>query len=103
MKFLCVCDGGNVRSHALAFILKHEFRQEAIAVGRLYFSKESMVLLCEWADRIVVMQPHMEASIDPKFKDKLRCVDVGVDRYGIWVHPELLPQVKTGAEWLLNG
>lgn len=101
-KFLCVCDGGNVRSHAMAFILKHEHSHEAIAVGRLTASRETLGMLCEWADEIILMQPCMEASIENRFKEKLRCVDVGPDRYGIYIHPELLAQVRAGAKWLTN-
>lgn len=102
MKFLCICDGGNVRSYALAVVLKERYKHEAIAIGRLRASRETIDMLCEWADMVVIMQPHMEESIDPKFKPKLRCVDVGVDRFGIYVHPELLPLVQTGASWLLQ-
>ncbi len=100
MNFLCVCDGGNVRSYALAYVL-HDLRgHEAIAVGRLRVSASTMQYLCNWADRIVIMQPHMEESIPIGCKDKLRCVDVGPDRFGMWVHPELLQAVNRGADFL---
>lgn len=102
MKYLCVCDGGNVRSAALAFVLKQEKRREAIAVGRLCVSPETMRMLCVWADRIVVMQRHMTESILPEYAAKVRAVDVGPDRFGIFIHPELLPMVRTGVEWLLK-
>ena len=102
MKFLCICDGGNVRSYALAMMLKMEYGQEAIAVGRLYTSEETMAMLCDWADWVVIMQAHMEESIPVEFKPKLLCFDVGEDRYGFYVHPELLPQVRMGAKWLVE-
>lgn len=101
-KFLCVCDGGNVRSAALAYVLHDILGQEALAVGRQRVSASTLALLCRWADLIVIMQPHMQESIPVEFESKLRCVDVGVDRYGIWIHPELLPQVQAGAEWLIS-
>jgi predicted protein tyrosine phosphatase len=103
MKFLCICDGGNVRSAALAFVLHDELLHEAIPVGRLRVSPATMRMLCEWADIIVIMQPHMEECVPKEFKPKLRCVDVGADRYGVFVHPELLPQVRAGAKWLTDG
>lgn len=103
MKFLCVCDGGNVRSQAMAYVLHDLHGHEAIPVGRLRVSKETMNMMCEWSDVIVIMQSHMTSSIDEKFHDKLKCVDVGEDRFGIYVHPELLSMVKEGATWLLNG
>lgn len=102
MKFLCVCDGGNVRSQALAYVL-HDLRgQEAIAVGRIRISKETMQYMCEWADTIVIMQPHMMESIPDLMRFKTVCCDVGVDRFGIYIHPELLEFVTAGANWLLN-
>lgn len=104
MKFLCICDGGNVRSHALAYVLHDRFGHEAIPVGRLRVSAETMEMMCEWADVIVVMQPYMEESV-PKLEErrhKLRCVDVGIDRFGIYIHPELLEMVERGAAWLIG-
>ena len=102
MKFLCVCDGGNVRSAALAFVLHDLKGHEAIPVGRLRVSKETLNLLCAWADTIVIMQKHMEESIDPQFTGKLRCVDVGPDRFGVAIHPEMFEMAKQGADWLLK-
>lgn len=101
-KFLCVCDGGNVRSVALAFELKHTHKQDAIAAGRWCASPDTLEMLCQWADVIVIMQPCMEESISPEYKAKLRCVDVGPDRYGVYIHPDLRDQTINGAKWLLD-
>lgn len=102
MKFLCICDGGNVRSYAMAFVL-HDLRgQEAIPIGRLRVSPETMAYFCLWAERIVIMQPHMEESVPLEFRHKIDCVDVGPDRFGLWVHPDLDALVKAGAEKLLG-
>lgn len=100
MKYLCVCDGGNVRSQAMAYVLHDIMGHEAIPVGRIRISKKTMNYFCRWADKIIIMQPHMEESIDKKFKEKLLCVDVGVDRFGVYVHPELLEITKQAAIWL---
>jgi predicted protein tyrosine phosphatase len=102
MKFLCICDGGNVRSQAMAYVLHDLMAQEAIAVGRLRISEESMENFCSWADKIIIMQPKMEESVPKRYKEKLLCVDVGNDRFGIYVHPELLVMVKQGADWILG-
>lgn len=48
-RFLVVCDGGNVRSHALAYVLHDLKHHEAIPVGRLRVSAESMSHMCAWA------------------------------------------------------
>ena len=89
LKYLIVCDGGNVRSAALATTLKLDYGQEAIAVGRLYMSSETMVMLSNWADRIILMQAHMIESIPDFNQNKCGVADVGQDRWGIYIHPEL--------------
>jgi predicted protein tyrosine phosphatase len=102
MKFLCVCAGGNVRSQALAYILHDLKSHEAIPVGHLRVSSETMKMMCEWADYIVIMQAYMLDHIDQAYHQKVKCIDVGEDRFGIYIHPELLEMVKQGADWLLN-
>jgi hypothetical protein len=100
VKYLCVCDGGNVRSHALAYVL-HDLRgHEAIAVGRLRVSAETLLMLCRWADRIVLMQNCMMESIPDDFRGKVLVTDVGPDRFGIYIHPELLQMAHAAADWL---
>jgi hypothetical protein len=102
MKYLVVCDGGNVRSVAVAFILKYHYNQEAIAAGRLHLSPATMHMLAEWADRIILMQPQMQSSIPTMFADKITVTDVGEDRWGVYVHPELL-QLAQGIAFGLVG
>ncbi len=102
-KFLCICDGGNVRSQAMVVALKELHRQEAIAIGRWRVSPLTMEMLCSWADKIIVMQPHMVESVPAQFHGKTVCVDVGEDRFGIQVHPELWVMVQSGAVQVLNG
>lgn len=101
-RFLCVCDGGNVRSFALAYVLHDLNGYEAIAIGRLRVSQETMKTFCAWADVIVIMQPHMEESIQDLFKNKIKVMDVGADRFGMSVNGELLEMVKQGASALLE-
>lgn len=102
LRFLVVCDGGNVRSHALAYVLHDQKGYEAIAVGRLRVTLQTLDMLCLWADRVVLMQPHMIESILSRHHSKVRVVDVGPDRWGIYIHPELLAIAQAGAEWLLS-
>jgi predicted protein tyrosine phosphatase len=99
-RFLVVCDGGNVRSHGMAFVLKHYHNQEAVAVGRKFLSPESMWMFCMWADWIVIMETHMQESIPEEFHAKTLAADVGPDRYGVYVHPDLLKYVMDGAAWI---
>ena len=102
-RFLIVCDGGNVRSHALAYCLKWDHQQEAIAVGRIYMSRDTMHLLSEWADVIVIVQPHMEESIPISERDKLVCLDMGTDRWGYKFDGDLLKKAQAGADWVMAG
>lgn len=53
MKVLCVCEYGNIRSVALAYLIKTIYRYEAIAVGRKNVSKDTMEVLEAWADKVI--------------------------------------------------
>lgn len=102
VKYLCVCDGGNVRSHALAYVLHDLHGHEAIAVGRLRVSAETLETFCAWADKVVLMQPHMIESVPLAHREKVLVTDVGVDRFGIHIHPELLEMAHGAAKWLCD-
>jgi predicted protein tyrosine phosphatase len=88
-RFLCVCEGGNVRSVGLAYVLKNGYGQDAVACGWRFNSRETLTLLCEWADYVVVMEQKFASKIDARFQAKLRVVDVGPDRFGSPFAPEL--------------
>lgn len=88
-RFLCVCEGGCVRSAALAWQLKVRHGQNAIAGSWKWNDQETLAMLCEWADYVVVMQAEFASRIPAGFGSKLRAVDVGVDRYGTPVNMEL--------------
>jgi predicted protein tyrosine phosphatase len=105
MKYLCVCEGGRVRSGAMAWALK-DVGQDSLAVGWLATSAETLELLCKWADAIVVMQPvfidKLQAKMAPGTLDlrKILIVDVGLDVYGTPTHDALLPYCRGIAhEW----
>jgi hypothetical protein len=100
MKFLCVCQGGNNRSAALARILRDEYGQEALPVGHLRVSKETMTHFCAWADYVIAMTSGIAAIISDCAGNKLRTVDVGDDRWGTPYHPELVDGLRPiVAEW----
>lgn len=98
MKYLTVCEMGKVRSGAMAIALKSREQHDVIQCGWRVNSTETLKMLCDWADAIVVMERDL---IDP-FRSKVEktgpldarkiiIVDVGPDYYG---HPmnELLVQ-----------
>jgi hypothetical protein len=89
VRYLIVCDGGNVRSHALAQSLKWTHNQEAIAIGRLYMSPETMEMLSAWAERIALVQEHMIESIPEAYHDKVVVTDFGEDVWGMMLRPGL--------------
>lgn len=95
MKILTMCAGGQVRSVGLKYRLTYHHGHEALACGQDSNSPETIEMLCEWADYIVVMTKEYEKFIPEKYhlkengERKLYCYDVGVDRYGYAFHPEL--------------
>ena len=100
MKFLCVCEGGTVRSGAMAHVLKYEHGQEAIAASWLKLSQETLDFLSEkWADRIILMQPRFLDKFQ-KHLAKIKVIDVGIDRWVNPLHPELMGIVrKVAGAW----
>lgn len=94
-RYLCVCDGGNVRSRALAYILHDLHGLEAVPVGRRWMSAETWRVFGEWADVIVIMEPHMIESVPASLRHKVTVANVGPDSYGLNLNPELM--AKLGA------
>lgn len=75
---------------------------EAIAIGRFTSSEETIDTLCAWADRIVVMEPHMRESIPGECLMDTWCVDVGPDRWGSRIDPELKGLVEEGLPFITS-
>jgi predicted protein tyrosine phosphatase len=92
MKILCICERGNSRSVALAYILKDGLNQDAIAMGIRANSEETKSTLYEWADHIVLVDKTFVNEIPKEYQGKLVVWDVGPDRYFLGFHPELLDQ-----------
>lgn len=110
-KVLCVCNGGNCRSVAMAEVLKGHFGKEAIAVGTYWFSRESMETFADWADAILVVEPFdaklpepdltlwkASAVWDARYNGKRRIIPMGSD---IWGHSNW-PGIKEFALALLK-
>jgi len=95
VKVLCVCEGGNVRSRALAYMLHDLYHHEAIPVGWRWSSAETLAMLCGWADLIVVMQPWMTGKIAADHAAKVRVVDVGPDTYGLSIPTRLMDAITS--------
>ncbi len=102
-KFLTVCEGGNVRSVSMAYTLKYDHHQDAIAFSHGRNGDDAKKMLADWADYIVVMQPQFAERFKP-WQAKLRCVDVGDDRWMNPLHPELYKIVaEVAQDWSKRG
>ena len=90
MKFLCICDGGNVRSVAMAQHIKElsgtgeaftgqdNLIHEAIAIGEPHTSKETVKMMKEWADYVIDMREYfpMDNWHNPRHPDLKEKVEV---------------------------
>ena len=90
MKVLVCCQGGNVRSVTFGFILKYKYNIDAIAASLEKNSNDTLDMLFEWADTIIVVQESMKDFIPKLYHKKLLVLDIGPDRWGQSLHPELL-------------
>lgn len=99
IKFLCICENGNNRSVFMAYRLKRH-GHEALAAGWRNASPETLIMLCRWADRIVVMQQGFELRIPQQFRNKAVILDVGPDRWGPQWHRELKTIIYAGYDRL---
>ena len=83
MKVLTVCSHGNVRSVALAYILKVVFSWEAIPIGLYTTTEETRKMLVDWADLVIVTNVQDYKDFTPK-SDKIMLLDLGHD---VWKNP----------------
>lgn len=82
MKVLCVCHAGYVRSAATAMILKMR-GFDAIAVGVNHASPETLKMMGEWADKILIAEPSMAWSFPPDLRGKIEdSFTIGEDDWG---------------------
>jgi protein-tyrosine-phosphatase len=95
MKILCVCEGGNVRSVACAYLFKYRLGDDALAVSVKKNNLETHQMLWQWADRIIVMQPEFKDNIPTYHQHKVKIYDVGPDQWGNCLHPDLLEIIES--------
>ncbi len=98
-KFLCICAGGTVRSGALAWSLRYNFGQKRVFQASHDKSpQEDLDLLANWADYIIVLETQFAAKFMTKWKDKVRILDVGPDKWLNPLHKELQEIVSSAAQ-----
>ena len=81
MKILVLCERGNSRSVALAWILKDHMGHNAIATGMRTTDDDTKKMLYDWAERIILVDKTFEDKIPEGYKSKLKIWDVGPDRF----------------------
>jgi hypothetical protein len=72
IKYLCICDYGQVRSVAMAWYIHglnrtdgriNKLRYEAIAIGSVTSSKKTMKMLKNWADVVIDVRKYIPSDI----------------------------------------
>ena len=126
MKILCICNGGNNRSVALAWAFKtfneremdrlpyedesppylnHIPKQhEVITIGAYHIKASTLRLLEQWCDiAISACTQKIVIHLKEIFKWKYNQWDVGEDKFGTPYHPLLLEKALDKARSVLAG
>lgn len=74
MKILAVCRKGNIRSVGIKVGLNNWGYHDVLSVGGLLVSQETLDMLCEWADVILLAKPDHGERIKPKYMDKVNTI-----------------------------
>lgn len=88
-KILCVCQRGNVRSVGTRRRLnKPRGFENVIAIGAENTGKETLQMLCDWADIILVAEPRYADLLPDKSKVS-QDFTIGPDTFGNPINSEL--------------
>jgi predicted protein tyrosine phosphatase len=91
MNILTVCQHGNNRSVHFAHLLRYKYKEASvIAAGLLKLDKDTLHMLFEWADIIIVTETSLAPQIPKEYYDKIKIWNVGPDTYKRPFNPELL-------------
>jgi len=91
---LCVCAHGNNRSVTMAYILKYVLNFEPLTAGLEYHTQETLKMLYEWADVIIVPEEKLIAMIPEEHKSKIKFYNIGEDVYPRPFNKELLAKAR---------
>jgi len=90
MKVVTVCEEGLNRSVAARWLLQYA-GHEVIPVGLNRHSAETLQMLYDWADKVIVLDRRLSARVPT---EKLIVWDVGPDRYPHHYHPDLVRRLR---------
>ncbi|KKL74811.1 hypothetical protein LCGC14_2061190 [marine sediment metagenome] len=81
MKIVCMCHCGVTRSVGFAWYLREHGGHETIPVPWWdhLVTNETLQMLFEWADKIIVAQPELGSRIPGQMRHKMLIWDVGPD------------------------
>lgn len=105
MKIVVVCEQGNNRSVHFAHLLKY-WNNDVLTGGLKTNSEETLKMLYEWAETIILTEKIQENKIPEKYQDKVVVFEVGPDTYHRPFNAELNLKVRKflddNKEWLKN-
>lgn len=81
MKILCVCEHGNNRSVNFAQRLKYKYKADTIAIGLTTTSQETLKMLYDWADYIIIPEKALRYHMPEGYDQKIKYFEVGMDRF----------------------
>ncbi len=91
MKILTLCDQGNNRSVQFAHLLKY-WNNDTLSAGLKTTSVETLTMLYEWAD-IIILTEDVQVIPD-KYSEKALLLNVGPDTYPRPFNPMLHKKAK---------
>jgi hypothetical protein len=98
-KIAVFCKGGICRSAAMANELK-KYGHDVLCAGLGYNSPETIQMLTDWADRIVVMQKELTDFVPMNGRSKMILADLGPDIWANSSDPDLVARCRVIAnEW----
>ena len=92
MKILTICSAGTCRSVAMAHRLKMDYGHDAVPLGHDHNKRETLDMMSDWADRIIVMEPKYAGGLLARNAKKLvppELTNVGPDVWGNALSPNL--------------
>jgi predicted protein tyrosine phosphatase len=104
MKIAVFCQAGICRSAAMANVLKTQYGHDALNAGLGYNSEETIRMLGDWADRIVVMQKELLPLVPRELRSKTVVADVGPDIWKNSSDPDLVRRsALIASQWAQEG
>lgn len=75
-------------------LLKGSLQYDAVACSWKDISPETLHMLLNWADCVIVMEAYMAAKIPEKYHNKVNIIDVGPDVWCNPFHPDLIDKIQ---------